>query len=226
MAALADLRGKQFHRLTVLHRASQNYKTAAVWVCRCTCGSIVEVVGLALRSGNTKSCGCLRNEKTRQRAVCRNTTHGLSHLPEHEVWEVMKARCSNPSHKSYPDYGGRGITVCPEWAASFESFYNHVGPRPSDNHSIDRVDNNKGYEPGNVRWATAKQQGRNKRTNHHLTLNGETKTLAEWSEITGIKKNSLSARSRYGWSDERILTTPPRLYRKRQETPHEQEGRG
>lgn len=118
----------------------------------------------------------------------------------------MIARCENSSEQSFPLYGGRGIRVCAEWRHDFAAFFKHIGPRPSPTHSIDRIDVNGNYEPGNVRWATPTEQARNKRTNSRLNAFGETLTLVEWSERTGINRGTIESRIKYGMSPEKALT--------------------
>jgi hypothetical protein len=120
----------------------------------------------------------------------------------------MRDRCRNPKHRAYKNYGGRGITVCERWN-SFENFYADVGDRPSPKHSIDRIDNDLGYEPGNVRWADQKTQSRNSRRNRLVAINGETLCLQDWAERMGLGRCTIYDRLRRGWSIERALTTPP-----------------
>lgn len=120
----------------------------------------------------------------------------------------MIARCTDQDHDSFEEYGGRGITVCERWLKSFTDFLSDVGKRPSESHSLDRIETNGNYEPGNVRWATKSQQNRNLRTNALLVLDGKSATAAEWSEITGISPITIATRKRRGWTDERTLTTP------------------
>lgn len=129
--------------------------------------------------------------------------------PEYEAWRSMIARCENPKLKNYKDYGGRGIKIHPEWRASFLAFFRDVGKRPSANKSLDRINNDGNYEPGNVRWATAKQQQRNRRTSRVLVVNGESATVAEWAERNGLGLSTVKERLRRGWSPERAVATPP-----------------
>jgi hypothetical protein len=145
---------KPYERRTA--KANGRQRTA---LCRCSCGTVRIVAAQTLKNGMSTSCGCLRNAATSQR----NVTHGLSTLPEYKTWCGMKDRCHNPKNKFFHIYGGRGIEVCPEWRDNFGAFFAHVGPKPSPKMSIDRIDVNRGYEPGNVRWATASQQSRNRR---------------------------------------------------------------
>lgn len=136
---------------------------------------------------------------------------GKSHIDQHPlgaVWRGMLVRCHDPRSDDFENYGARGISVCPAWRVSFWQFVADMPPRPSRQHSIDRINNNGNYEPGNVRWATPTEQGRNTRFNRILTARGEQLTLAEWSELTGIPKSTLFNRIKRGWSDEATVTTP------------------
>lgn len=131
--------------------------------------------------------------------------HGLHGTPEYLVWINIRRRCYNPNHKSYSDYGGRGIRLCTNWYASFLSFYKYIGKRPSKQHSLDRIDNDGNYEPGNVRWATAKEQANNMRSNHRITIGGRTQTLTQWSMERQISPWAVSKRLSAGWSVERTF---------------------
>ncbi len=135
-------------------------------------------------------------------AKAESVTHGLSGTRTYRIWSGIKRRCLSSRSSSFHNYGGRGITICDEWAESFMSFLAHVGPCPSPTHSIDRTDNNIGYEPGNVRWATRKEQNRNSRHNLVLEYKGETRCLSEWAEFTGYSREMISSRLERGWSVE------------------------
>lgn len=199
-----DLTGQTFHYLTVLGIVERIARLRVnVWLCRCKCGKLTRVRAQLLRDGSIKSCGCWNREATR----LRNRTHGLSHLPEYAVWETMRKRCNNPRSKAYPDYGGRGITVCPEWD-DFAVFFKDMGSRPTAQHQIERVGNNGNYCADNCIWALPLVQANNKRNNHHLTLDGETKTSAQWARILNIKSSTIRRRKALGWSDKDALTTP------------------
>lgn len=146
----------------------------------------------------------------------RPAKHNMARTPEYIAWIAMKQRCFYPKFIGWKDYGGRGITVSDRWVNSFENFYSDVGPRPAKGYSIDRFPNANGnYEPGNVRWATRKEQGLNRRTCHQLEFRGEKLSITEWSEKTGIPRNAIYLRINHmGWSIERSLTTPTRRPKK------------
>jgi hypothetical protein len=129
--------------------------------------------------------------------------------PEYYSWGAIKNRCLNKKNPAYCNYGGRGITMFTDWIDSFESFFSYVGNRPSSKHSIDRIENNGNYEPGNVKWSTKKEQANNRRSSQFFIFMNESKTLSEWSETTGISYDVIRQRiNKYGWSIEKALTTP------------------
>ncbi len=134
-------------------------------------------------------------------------THQMSGTSEYKSWCHLKERCLNPNCKNYDDYGGRGIKVCDEWKDDFAAFYNHVGDKPSSEHSIHRIENDGNYEPGNVKWATAEEQNRDKRTTIWLEFRGKTKSLPDWCDELGLDASTIRARIQaYGWDTERALT--------------------
>jgi hypothetical protein len=160
--ALIDLIGQRFGRLVVTARADDMDRKPG-WLCRCDCGNWKAVRGSDLRNGATQSCGCLRNDRVR--AVI--TTHGGKSRsgadPEYAVWAAMRQRCKHPNRPDFKYYGGRGISVCDQWQNSYATFRTDMGPRPSPRHTIDSIDTNGNYEPGNCRWATWSEQRRNTR---------------------------------------------------------------
>lgn len=177
------------------------------WRVRCDCGIEYELLQPSLHRG--RSCGCLKREKLQQRM----TKHGKASTPLHNVWIAMKQRCNNPRNANWHKYGARGIAVCERWQNSFENFAADVGYPPDatlGKWSLDRIDNNRGYEPGNVRWATPLQQASNTRTVSRLTLRGVTRTRHEWAELIGISSQVISHRLRRGWTTEQALLTPLR----------------
>lgn len=137
--------------------------------------------------------------------------HGLRQTNEYMIWNNMIQRCANPRASGYPRYGGAGVTVCPQWAASFLAFYEHVGPRPSSAHSIDRIDAKRGYEPGNVRWATREEQAQNQHKTVWIEWRGERRCLSDWARTLNIPLLTLHSRlNKLGWPIERALSTPKR----------------
>lgn len=192
---LKDETGKRYGRLTVIEQAPVpehvKEKRQAFWRCRCDCGNIVVTNGSNLRRGDTVSCGCYNRSKASRR------THGRHDSPEYTIWAKIKSRCCNPRSTHYRYYGGRGITMCVEWRDSFATFYAYVGPRPSPQYTIDRIDVNGNYEPGNVRWATRKQQANNRRNNVRLTYRGKTQLLAEWADELEIPLTTILNRYYY-----------------------------
>lgn len=204
-----DLKGKKFGRLTIIDFAEIRYRRA-FWLCECVCGNVKIVDGIRLRSGKTRSCGCLRREMSAERGRRLNTIHGGSYTSEYRIWISMRSRCLDETHTSYHNYGGRGIKVCDRWRESFVSFLEDMGPRPSLQHSIDRIDNDGDYTPKNCRWATMKEQRRNSRQNRFIIAFGERRTLIEWSECYGIGPRTISRRLEFGWPTEDAIARPVR----------------
>lgn len=195
--------GKKYGRLTVT-KVFDAVKTGTKMVhrleCLCICGRFTIVRQGDLRSGRTMSCGCLKKERA--------TRHGQRYLGEYAVYRAMRSRCQNPRHKSYARYGGAGITVHQAWIGDggFEAFFEHVGPRPSRKHSIDRIDGTKGYAPGNVRWATAVVQQGNRRDTIRIQAGDETISLAEACRRKHLRYDAVWARLKSGWNVESALT--------------------
>lgn len=193
--------GDRFGRLVVLESASPvNGHTRYLF--RCDCG-VEKVLRLANVRRNTQSCGCFNREKSRKQL----TTHGQAHNPTWNCWISLRSRCEDPNNNRYARYGGRGIKVCERWS-SFENFYADMGERPSLEHSIDRLDTDGNYEPGNVRWATRKEQARNKSTSRMLEWAGMRLSLAEWCERAEVNYSFVQARLDHGWTWPQALYLP------------------
>ncbi|MBE6943806.1 MAG: hypothetical protein E7453_06045 [Ruminococcaceae bacterium] len=207
MGRLIDLTGQRFGRLTVIQRSKNDASNKPQWHCLCDCGKTAIVRGADLKMGKVYSCGCYRNN----RLATRNYIHGKADSQLHIVWKGMKQRCTNPKHNGFTRYGGRGIKVCDEWLHNFQAFYDWATANGyRDGLSIDRIDNNKGYSPDNCRWVTREEQNNNTSSNHLITLNGQTKTLAQWGRQLGIKPSTYGSRMRRGWPPEEALGLVPR----------------
>ena len=210
-----DLTGQRFGRYTVIERApdyvSPKGKRCVRWICQCDCGTVKVVNGNALKTGHTVSCGCYKSDVKREERKTHGAVVGGKPTRLYKVWDGMKERCYNKSKNYYYRYGGRGITMCDEWHYSFEAFQEWaIANGYREGLTIDRIDNNKGYCPENCRWATIKEQNNNKSDNHYLTFRGETKTIMQWSELTGFSYATLSRRAckwKYATAEEILLTT-------------------
>lgn len=213
MPKLLDITGRRFSRLLVI-RKSERQDQCALWVCVCDCGTVKEIRSSSLRSGITKSCGCLSVEVAKKRAkglsgfrVTPIKKHGMCISIEYRTWASMKYRCTTQTHASFKRYGARGIDVCPEWMSGFEAFYKDMGERPGPGYSLDRIDNNKGYNKENCRWATKKEQMLNTSQNVYIELGGKRMTITQWSRYLGGAPQLVRTRLTKGWSLEKALTT-------------------
>lgn len=193
-----SLIGHKFGRLTPLGMLGIT-AAGAKWLCRCDCGSFSIPVAAKLLQGRTISCGCYGRSR-----LIPNVSHRMSRTRVYRLWCDMHTRASNPRFKQFSDYGGRGISVSERWH-TFESFFEDMGQPPTVNHSIERRDNNLGYSPENCYWATKKQQARNTRANRRITINGETRCIAEWAEQYRISARLVYERLNRGWTPEQAV---------------------
>ncbi len=200
---LKDMAGQVFGKWTVLgydHAKDRN----SFWLCRCECGTEKPVRGTDLRSSVSTQCKSCASRQS-------PTKHGGSsedgNSPEYRIWIGMKQRCYNPNAAGFKDYGGRGIVVCDRWKDDYAAFLEDMGPRP-DGLTIDRLDNDGDYEPGNCEWKTQTYQNRHTRRNRYLEHDGRRMIVKDWAEELGITSQALQARIADGWTMERILTTP------------------
>jgi len=201
---IKDITGNRYGRWTVVG-FSHTHNKASYWNCRCDCGTLRTHQRSALISGSTYSCGCFRGELL----TVRNTTHGRRHSPEYGSWRAMKERCQNPRSSKFYLYGGRGIAICDRWQR-FDNFFADMGPKPTPDHTLERIDTNGNYEPDNCRWIPGAEQAANRRNNHRVTIGEDTRTIAEWRRHFHISKSTYDARIHLGWSIESALTTPVR----------------
>lgn len=185
--------------------------------CKCDCGDNVSVRLSDMRSGHTSSCGCIHKSSVANIGR-RNRIHGMTDSPTWKTWKSMRDRCCDYRHKDYSNYGGRGISICDRWRESFQDFLSDMGERP-ESMSIERIDNDGNYEPSNCCWANNEQQGRNRRTNRVLTLDGRSMCMKDWSLETGISDQTIHHRLKAGWTVKRALTEPVRKRLKRRASP-------
>ena len=212
MSKMIPMIGKRFGRLTVIAEGGRTKSGNARWVCKCDCGNVSVVSGSYLRSGHTKSCGCI----SRENVTVRNTTHGKRNTRLYRIWHGMKSRCYFCKNPNFCDYGARGITVCDEWKNSFRAFYDWAMANGyADNLTIDRKDNDKGYSPENCRWITNKEQQNNKRNNTPIEIDGVTMNLTQWARASGLKQTTISERYKKGIRGVDLLKSPDPLQSER-----------
>lgn len=204
-----DYTGYEYSYLTVLRKADAKSR----WIVRCECGAEKEVdihdVLKREKQGKPVSCGCMRRKLISEA----NTHHGMSKHPAFAVWRSMLARCMNPMHRAWKNYGWRGITVCERWQKSFEQFWIDMGPTYEAGLDLDRIDNEKGYSPDNCRWVSRTVNNRNKRGARRVELNGTTWDLKELAEVSGVKYTTLLYRLDHDCALEHLLD-PPDVTRK------------
>ena len=193
-----DLSGQRFGLLTVTSRAPNKPGGRAMWNCKCDCGHDAVVQAANLRNGHSRSCGC--------QSAIQEKTHGLGGTPTHRVWAGMLARCFNKNRRAYPDYGGRGITVCERWR-KFENFLADMGTKP-DGMTLERENNDGNCEPGNCVWATVLQQCNNRRSNRMVTIDGSLMTLSSACRRYGTYHSLVRRRELAGWDIEAAIKTP------------------
>jgi hypothetical protein len=202
MGKFVDLTGQRFGRLTVIERAP-NKGRRTMWLCKCDCGTEKVICQEDLHSGKTVSCGCYLLEKV--------TKHGLYKTKEYRRLASMKDRCSNPNATHAHRYGGRGIKVCDEWRSDPKAFYEYVSKLPhfrENGYTLNRINNDGDYEPGNVEWADSFTQMNNTSKNHLIEYNGEIKSITQWARIKNLPIDTVRSRIRRKWSTERALETP------------------
>lgn len=193
--------GYRVGTLILLSIVGRNAHGKNLWKVLCDCGR--EDVKAASELSSQQSCSreCIFHKGKPRK-------HPIGTEKEYRAWKDLCRRCTDPEHRLYGYYGGRGITVCEEWKDDFLAFYSHIGPTPSSDMTVDRKENNKGYEPGNVRWATRVEQSNNRRNTIMLTANGATKPLAEWARELGVWHSKLFRRYEAGWPHQDIINKP------------------
>ena len=202
MSKLVDITGNKYGKLTVIKRLQNIKGGIALWECRCDCGNSTVVRGGNLKSGAVKSCGCLRRIS--------RPTHNMSHSKIYQVWNGIKNRCYNSNIKDYKNYGGRGITMCDEWKNSFTNFYEWaIASGYSEGLTIERINNNEGYNPKNCTWIPKEAQVNNRRFCRMITYNGKTQNLTAWCNELKLPYKLIHNRiNSKKWSFERAISEP------------------
>lgn len=214
MSVFKDLTGQRFGSLNVLGRSEKRQNGRPTYTVQCDCGVVKVVFGKYLSNGDTKSCGCLLNRVLK----ARNTTHDKTFTKEYKTWLGVKQRCLDKNHSNYIKYGAKGITIFEEWINDFDSFLSHIGKAPTENHTIERLNNNLGYVPNNVRWATQLEQARNrsKQKNNKTGITGVGKDnkryFAAW-KVNGANKTKSFSISKFG---EELAFFAASMYREQQ----------
>lgn len=206
MGARLKITGKRFAMLTAMNPTALRVRGKVVWLFKCDCGNETSVGASQVINGNTRSCGCIKLARVKALKY----SHGMAKTKINHVWARMKQRCLNPKCSDYEYYGGRGITVCERWL-KFENFFSDMG-QPEPGMTLERVDNSKGYEPGNVIWASRKVQGVNMRSNVWIEVNGRCLTRTGWAKELGVHDSAIISREKKGMTPEQAVTIP---FRKR-----------
>lgn len=202
-----DVTGQRFGRLIAISRDTSTSGYTR-WLFHCDCGHDKVICLQSVTSGRTRSCGCLEAEARCVSNLSHGETRNGRHTPEYMTWNNMRARCSNHRRADYARYGARGIRVCERWDKSFDAFLADMGRRPSNRHSIDRIDSDGDYSPENCRWATDIEQIRNRRSSRTIVVDGKRIPLIEACQSAGLPYKSVWHRLRSGWSEEAALKTP------------------
>ncbi len=202
-----DISGQRVGRLVVLRPHRKPGVASLFYWCRCDCGNERVVGAQNLRRGITQSCGCLQKERASKASL----QHGMSHTSIHNTWMSMLQRCNDKKCSAYKDYGARGVKVCDRWL-DFRNFLEDMGLPPQKGLTLDRYPNNDGnYEPGNVRWATKKEQANNRRSSRFITFRGKTMTVTQWEDYFSFARGVVAHRLYNGWTVERALTQPQKV---------------
>lgn len=214
MAYIKDIQGQRFGRWTVIRFSHIGTSGAAMWWCKCDCGTERAVQGSSLRMGLSKSCGCLGAEH-RKEAVRKAAKHHGRNERLYGVWRGIIDRCENPKSKYYYRYGSRGISICDEWRNDYAAFRTwalengYDDSVPKGVKTLDRIDNDGDYSPNNCTWHNMEEQSNNRSSNRVLEYNGEKHTAAQWARILGFERHTILHRiDKLGWDVERALTTP------------------
>ena len=201
MSRAIGMIGERFGDLLVMREAGRAGDGKIKWISQCGCGSEFAATGVRIRSGEVITCPACSAERVRLSVQ----THGERTSSEYRAWTHAKSRCFNSNVPEFKNYGGRGISMCDRWRNSFERFLEDMGRRLSSGHSIDRIDVNGNYEPGNCRWATSKEQANNKRCNRLIEISGETRTMAQWADLAGLSRETMLKRVKKGFTGKSLI---------------------
>lgn len=202
-----DMTGIRYGAIVALNDVGLCADGKYKWLCQCDCGNKFESSGSKIRSGETVTCPACSKERVRLSRV----KHGMRKTAEYRIWTHIKSRCYNEKVPEFKHYGGRGISMCDRWLSSFNNFIADMMVRPTNKHSIDRIDNNGNYEPSNCRWATSSEQANNTRSNRKITINGTTKNMGQWANENGLRHESVYKRLKRGKSGADIIASRPDL---------------
>jgi hypothetical protein len=209
-----DLTGRTFGRLTVVGLSlNVDGSGKPCWKCRCACGNKHTASGSCLRRGQTQSCGCLMIERTKEA----NTRHGRKGSRVYRIWGGMWTRCRNPKSRDFPNYGGRGITVCERWE-SFSAFLEDMGDPPEGDFTIERRENDLGYSPENCYWTPREKQAINRRSSIFVEHDGRRLVASQWDREFGFREGTIARRVKRGWPKERLFVAPRTSINRSQET--------
>lgn len=202
-----DFTGRKFGRWIALECVQRSgHGRSTLWRCVCECGTVSDVQAGALKNGFSRSCGCLAVELSKSRGV-----HLMTGSPEYHSWQAIKRRCLDPKDKDFKNYGGRGIKMFEPWISDFQAFYRYVGDRPCAGYTIERSENDGDYVPGNISWQPRSVQANNNRGNHRVTIDGVTRTLAQWCCIFNVSYPTVVQRINHSkWDPADALRTPTR----------------
>jgi len=205
MAKFIDRTGQKIGRLTFVKPNGRDRFGHLLWLVKCDCGKTLTRLGSSIVGGRISSCGCLFREVLLRTHSTHRHSFGGRITQEYRAWTNMKQRCLNPKSLNFVNYGGRGIKVCDKWIHSFENFFQDMGPKPSAVFSIERINNNGNYEPSNCKWASRREQNINRRNTGFFTALGQSKTIRQWSELTGLPIGTIRSRIKHGFLPDEVV---------------------
>ncbi len=207
MGKFINLKGTRFGNVVAID-ISHRQKGSVYWNCQCDCGNKIKVAGGTLRYRGNISCGCNKGKKISEKLSTHKESYGEGQTPEYRAWNSMKRRCYNPKAHAFHRYGGKGVSVCDKWLNSYENFLEDMGRRPSELHSLDRINGDRDYSKENCRWADKKEQARNTYRSINVIIEGESMRFADACEKYSIKGKIVRMRLSLGWELEKAFKAP------------------